>query len=535
MEMILSLTEGRKWFPNKGPQTEAYFTEADELFYGGAAGGGKTDLMCGLGLEEHVKTLILRREGTDLRGIEGRLTSIMGGQDGYNQQRKEWRLGNGRTIELGSCQHEKDKYGYQGRDHDLKQFDEITQFTKSMYNYIIGWNRSTIPGQRCRIVCAGNPPSTVEGGWVKREWGPWLDKTFPAGYRCIDAAGNELTPAQAEPGELRFYTTDEATGETVWVDPDWRGVDADGNIIEPKSRTFIPALLSDNPYLGSDYRARVAAMPEPLRSQLLYGDFNVAEKDQVNQVIPTAWLRAAQDRWDENGHLRPMISVGADIAQGGNDKTSLAPRHIGDHVGKLTTEPGISTPDGPTASALIVAMLRNGAQVNIDMGGGYGQSTHDHLKQSGIPVLGYNGANTATRMPPVPTEIIDDPNRQDLPPPAGESAILKYANMRAQAYWEFRLRLDPANNPTLALPPDEELIADLAAPVWKLTPRGILIEPKEHVKERLGRSPDKGDAVIMAFVEPKDDIAAEARHFPRAVRNAARQADNKLFDPLSDW
>ena len=55
------------------------------------------------------------------------------------------------------------------------------------------------------------------------------------------------------------------------------------------------------------------------------------------------------------------------------------------------------------------------------------------------------------------------------------------------------------------------------------------------MKERLGRSPDKGDAVIMAFVEPKDDIAAEARHFPRAVRNAARQADNKLFDPLSDW
>ena len=324
-------------------------------------------------------------------------------------------------------------------------------------------------------------------------------------------------------------------GETVWVDRDWRGVDADGNTIEPKSRTFIPALLSDNPYLGADYRARVAAMPEPLRSQLLYGDFNVAEKDQVNQVIPTAWLRAAQDRWTEDGHLRPMISVGADIAQGGDDKTSLAPRHIGDHVGELTTEPGLKTPDGPTASALIVAMLRNGAQVNIDMGGGFGQSTHDHLKHAGIPVLGFIPAASPTRMPPVPREILQDPNRHDLPPPSGDSAQLKYANMRAQAWWEFRLRLDPANNPTVALPPDEDLITELAAPVWKLTPSGIVIEPKEHIRARIGRSTDKADAVIMAFVEPKDDIAAEARHFPRAVRQAARDAGGDVFDPLGDW
>lgn len=532
MKHLLEGMANRRWFSNKGPQTEAYFTLADELFYGGAAGGGKTDLMCGLGLEEHTKSLILRREGTDLRGIEGRLTSIMGGQDGYNQQRKEWKLGNGRTIELGSCQHEKDKFGYQGRDHDLKCFDEITQFTRSQYTYIIGWNRSTKEGQRCRVVCAGNPPATVEGAWVKREWGPWLDPNFPSGYKCWDADGVEIVPDPAEPGELRWYTTDETTGETVWVDEHWRGKDADGNIIEPTSRTFIPALLSDNPYLGSDYRARVAAMPEPLRSQLLYGDFNVAEKDQVNQVIPTAWLRAAQDRWEEEDGLKPMISMGADIAQGGEDKTSLAPRHIGDHIGRLTTEPGISTPDGPTASALIVPQLRNGAQVNVDLGGGFGQSTFDHLRSAGIPVLGFNPSSKPTRQPPVPPELAKDPNREDIQV-YGEAPVLKYANMRAQAWWELRLRLDPAKDPVLALPPDEELIADLAAPTWKLTPQGILIEPKERIRERIGRSTDKGDAVIMAFVEPKDDIAAEARRFPHRIRDASRGGD--LHDPLDDW
>jgi hypothetical protein len=39
--------------PNVGPQTEAYFCEADELFYGGQAGGGKTDLLIGLALTAH--------------------------------------------------------------------------------------------------------------------------------------------------------------------------------------------------------------------------------------------------------------------------------------------------------------------------------------------------------------------------------------------------------------------------------------------------------------------------------------------------
>ena len=41
------------WIPNKGPQTDAYFSEADELFYGGQAGGGKSDLILGLSLTSH--------------------------------------------------------------------------------------------------------------------------------------------------------------------------------------------------------------------------------------------------------------------------------------------------------------------------------------------------------------------------------------------------------------------------------------------------------------------------------------------------
>lgn len=487
-QTVLEATASYRWIPNPGPQTVAFESEADELFYGGAAGGGKTDLICGLALTDHTRTLVLRREGTDLRGIEQRMTDIMGGTDGYNQQRREWRLGDDRVMELGSCQHEKDKFGYQGRPHDLKAFDEITQFLRSQYMYIIGWNRSTREGQRCRVVCAGNPPSTPEGQWVKVEWGPWLDNTFPSGYRCVDADNQPCEMVKAGPGELRWYSIDEATGDTVWVHKDWRGVDAAGNVVEPKSRTFVPAMLSDNPFLGSDYRARVAAMPEPLRSQLLYGDFNVAERDQVNQVLPTAWVRAAVARWTPDGALKPMIAMGVDVAQGGDDKTVLAPRYMGDYLGSLIAVRGSDTPDGPTASALVMTHVRHGASINIDMGGGFGQSTHDHLKDNKAKVWQFIPAGSPTK---------------------AARGGLQYVNLRAQSYWELRQLLDPQSERKIALPPDEEMIADLCAPVWKLTPRGIQIEAKEDIRRRIGRSPDKGDAVVIAFMKPFDDIEAE--------------------------
>ena len=513
-QTVMEGTASYPWIPNPGPQTVAYESEADELFYGGAAGGGKTDLICGLALLDHTRTLVLRREGTDLRGIEQRMTDVMGGTDGYNQQRREWKLGNDKVMELGSCQHEKDKFGYQGRPHDLKAFDEITQFLRSQYMYVIGWNRSTKEGQRCRVVCAGNPPSTPEGQWVKVEWGPWLDKTFPSGYRCIDADGNPCEPPRAGPGELRWYTTDETTGDTVWVDKDWRGVDSDGNEIQPKSRTFVPAMLGDNPFLGSDYRARVAAMPEPLRSQLLYGDFNVAERDQINQVLPTAWVRAACARWTTDGALKPMIAMGVDVAQGGDDKTVLAPRYLGDYIGELVAVRGSETPDGPTGAALITTHVRHGASINIDMGGGFGQSTHDHLKANKANVWKFVPAGAATK---------------------GSKSGLKYYNLRAQSYWELRELLDPASERKIALPPDEEMVADLCAPTWWLTPRGIQMEDKADIRKRIGRSPDKGDAIVIAFMKPYDDFEAELslpEHLGKHRKHVAKRAAPDVMDTV---
>jgi len=168
----LEATKGRYFVPNIGPQTDAYFSQADELFYGGGAGGGKSALLCGLAIEEHKKAIIFRREYPQIKGLVDEVRRQIRTRAGYNAQNKLWRLPNGNQLEFGSVQHEYDKEKYQGRAHDLKGFDEITHFTESQYRFLIAWNRTTAPGQRCRVVATGNPPISVEGAWVIKYWGP---------------------------------------------------------------------------------------------------------------------------------------------------------------------------------------------------------------------------------------------------------------------------------------------------------------------------------------------------------------------------
>jgi hypothetical protein len=146
------------WVANVGPQSEAYYCQADELFYGGQAGGGKSDLLLGLALTAHERSLILRRVHRDVGSLVDRTAEILGTRSGYNGQTHIRRRPAGRTLEFGGCQYEHEKERYKGRPHDLKAFDEVSDFSESQYTFIIGWNRTTIEGQRCRVVAAGNPP-----------------------------------------------------------------------------------------------------------------------------------------------------------------------------------------------------------------------------------------------------------------------------------------------------------------------------------------------------------------------------------------
>src|SRR6202011_499342 len=123
----------------------------------------------------------------------------------------------------GGVQHEHDKANYQGRPHDFYGFDELSQFTESQVRFIVGWNRTTIQGQRCGGVGGGTPPMSAEGEWVIRYWAPWLDGQHPN---------------PAEPGELRWFAVLE--GKDVEVE-NGLPFDFQGELVEPRSRTFIPA------------------------------------------------------------------------------------------------------------------------------------------------------------------------------------------------------------------------------------------------------------------------------------------------------
>lgn len=458
-------TRGMLWIPNPGPQTDAYFSDADELLFGGEAGGGKSDLGIGLSLTQHQRSLVLRRTNKEADKLFDRYAEIMGNSDGKNKN--GWRV-DGRIIDIGGVQLEKDKQKRKGIPHDLKFFDELVDFTRSMYEFIIGWTRTTTPGQRTRIVATTNPPTSPDGMWVVERWGPWLDPKHPR---------------PAKDGELRWYTT--IDGKDTEVDGPGPHM-VDGKPVRAMSRTFIRSKLADNPDLTrtDDYQARLNALPKELREAYAEGRFDAALKDQPFQAVPTEWVRQAQERWQERPpHAIPMCGMGADASGGGEDPFVLAIRYDG-WFAPLVQIPGKDIPAdaiGRFCAGQILSHRKNHCPVVVDMGGGYGGSIYEVLKENGVEAIAHKGADAAVRRT--------------------KDGQLRYFNMRTQVIWLFREALDPTQpgGSPIMLPPSQRLLADLCAPRFWLKQGAIQVEPKEDVCARLGRSTDEGDAVVMAW------------------------------------
>lgn len=490
---ILLAADAPLWQPLPGPQLMAYLSSADIIGYGGAAGGGKTDLACGKALMQHRKVLILRREATQLTGIIDRLTELLGSRTGFNGQQKIWRLASGndgkrgekKQIELGSTPNVGDWSKYQGRPHDLLVFDEAANFLESQVRALIGWVRSVDPKQKCQTLLTFNPPTTAEGRWVVDFFAPWLDRKFHH-------------PARA--GEIRYTATVPGSSSShngsreIWLEKPASFVLVKGkrvydfdpadfelqDIIKPKSRTFIPSRVSDNPYLmETDYMLTLQSLPEPLRSQMLHGDFNAGVQDDPWQVIPTAWVEAAQARWKRPDRLEAMSSMGVDVARGGADSTIIARRH-GMWFDVPIAYPGAQTPDGPSTAGLVIAARRNNTVVHIDVIG-VGSSPYDFLRETGIHVLGVNVAESAGGL--------------------DRSGRLGFRNLRSELWWHMREALDPVNNTGIALPPDRQLLADLCAPTWSLSGATIAVASREEIVKKIGRSPDYGSAYILALMD----------------------------------
>jgi hypothetical protein len=446
----------------------------------------------GAALTQHRRSLILRRTNKEASRFISRFAEIVGHRNGWNGVLQLFRMEDGREIEFGGCQLESDAEKYRGSPHDLICFDEGVGFTESQYRFIIGWNRSVDKDQRCRVILASNPPTNPEGLWVFKYWGAWLDPAHPN---------------PAAPGELRWYTTIAGKDEEVDGPGPHR---IDGQDILARSRTFIPAELSDNPDLDdTNYGSVLAALPPGLREAYYEGRFQAVLKDDDWQVIPTHWILEAQDRWREDGYGGNMMTaVGLDCAGGGQDAAVIAARY-GGWFAPLVEMQGDQTADGLAMFTRIMQLRRDNCSVIVDVGGGYAGGVIEHLKSNAIDFLRFDGASRSTGH--------------------ALGSNLAFKNRRAEALWRFREALDPdqEGGSAVALPPDAELRADLAAPRWEPTPGGIQIESKEHIRKRIGRSPNKGDAVMMALAMGDKAAVRRQGRMGRAPKNIQAYAKAK--------
>ena len=457
-----------KWQPNPGPQTAAYNCEADELLFGGEAGGGKSDILIGLALNEHKHARILRRINQDAGELGERLVAILDSDAGFTRSPPTWRGPNGKMIEFRGCELEKDKQRFKGKARDFIGYDELADFLESQYIFINTWNRSVDPSQRCRIVGATNGPTTPEGMWIVKRWAAWL---------------NPNHPNKAKDGELRWYIRiDDQETEVDGPGPH----EVRGKMIRASSRTFIRSRLEDNPDLSeSGYGDRLEGLPEELRRVYRGGDFTVGLKDDDWQAIPTAWIKAAQQRWTEQppqGYA--MTAMAVDVAPGGVDKRVIACRY-GGWFPRLDVAREVDK-DGRLTASAVVRLRRDNCPVIVDLGGGWGGDASLALKDNGISVVTYMGLSPSSA--------------------TTRDGKLRFINRRAADIWKLREALDPnqEGGSVIALPSDDdELAADLASFRWMLKPNGIQIEAKEEIKKRIGRSPDRGESVVMC-VAPGD-------------------------------
>jgi hypothetical protein len=337
--LLLLLREKKRrqpiWMPLPGPQTMAYQSQADIIGYGGAAGGGKTDLAVGKSLTRHKKILVLRREATQLTGIIDRFFEVIGSRDGYN--------GAERIL----------RNKYQGRPHDLLVFDEAANFLATQVRALLGWLRSVDPAQHCQALLTFNPPTNAEGRWIIDFFAPWLDTKHPN---------------PAEPGELRYFAV--VDGKDIEC-RDGKPFMHGNELITPMSRTFIPSRVSDNPYLyGTGYMATLQSLPEPLRSQMLNGDYQSGRLRFFNQRSELWWrMREALDPTNNTGiALPPDRELLADLCAP-TWKLTGAAIQVEDREG-IVKRIGRSPDYG---SAIILALIETPKRAHL---GRYGSGSH---------------------------------------------------------------------------------------------------------------------------------------------------------------
>lgn len=220
----------------------------DEGFYGGAAGGGKSDYLLIEALRQVNKApyraLILRKTVPELEQlIERALVYYKGAFPGvkFNSTFHSFTFPSGAKIRFGSLHRPAEKIKYQGKQYEFIGFDELTHFTYGEYTYLKSRNRANAPGMKVYMRSTGNPGG-IGHGWVKKHF-------VRAGV----------------------------PGKTVWVKNTVQMEDGSEREFW-SSRVFIPSRVFDNKILlenDIEYLKRLASLPEAERRALLDGNWDV--------------------------------------------------------------------------------------------------------------------------------------------------------------------------------------------------------------------------------------------------------------------
>ena len=262
--------------PNDGPQTEFLAAMEQEVFYGGARGGGKSYAMLVDPLrychKQHHRALLLRRSMPELRDLishSQRLYTRAFPGAKWREQEKEWRFPSGARIEFGYAENLTDVLRYQGQSYTWIGIDELPQYpTPDKYNFLRSSLRSVDPEVPVFIRATGNP-GNVGSTWVKNMF---VDPATP---------NTPFTMDIETPVGMKSIT-----------------------------RRFIPAKLQDNPYLmqTDDYMIMLSSLPDIQKKQFLEGDWEAFEGSafpEFNRAvhviepfeIPNNWVRFRSADW----------------------------------------------------------------------------------------------------------------------------------------------------------------------------------------------------------------------------------------------